>query len=227
MPGYSKFLSSGHSLHQSLFRQRLHLVSLIIAAFFMSACSSLPMDTQSVAGASDPLWLERQARLATIKSWNLTGRLAVNNGAEAWNLDMNWQQYNGNYHIELSGPFGAGKVRLVGNEQGVVLHAPDDQTYQAERPDDLLYTTTGVTMPVEGLRYWIVGLATPGHAGKARLDDKRRLAYLEESNWEVKFRRYTTVNGMQLPDKIFIDRADREIDVRLVVDRWKINDINH
>lgn len=214
MPVSSTALTSGY-----------YFSGVIFLTWLLSACSSVVLDSQSLATVSDPVWAERQARLSTIKSWNLTGRLAVNNGVEAWNLDMSWQQYNGNYHIELSGPFGAGKVRLVGNERGVVLHSADDQTYHAERPDDLLYAATGVTMPVEGLRYWIVGLASPGHTGKTRLDTRSRLAYLEDSNWSVKFRRYTTVAGMQLPDKIFIDRADREIDVRLVVDQWKINDI--
>ena len=49
-----------------------------------------------------------------------------------------------------------------------------------------------------------------------------RLAYLEQDAWKVKFKRYTQVSGIHLPRKVFIVEPNNQIDVRLVVDQWKL-----
>lgn len=195
------------------------LVCLVVVTW-LSACTTVPPEMP----VSDPhtAWQQRQKQLDGIQYWYLTGRVAVNNGVEAWQLDMNWSQKGEAYLVELSGPFGAGKVRLAGNDQGVLLTDSDNQQYRAESAEQLLYQQTGVTVPVEGLRYWIVGLAGPTQKQSPQLDGQGRLAYLENANWQVKFRGYSQVNGLELPRKIFIARPDREIDVRLVVDSWKL-----
>ena len=77
-------------------------------------------------------------------------------------------------------------------------------------------------MPVEGLRYWVMGMASPKQIKKPRIDGHGRLAYLEDANWKVNFKRYTQVSGMDLPRKVFIIKPDQEIDVRLVVDKWTL-----
>jgi len=200
-----------------------HLKIFFIATFVISiltACTSTPV----VRPVDDPAvaWLQRQKQLDGIQYWYLSGRVAVQNGVEAWNLDMNWSQKGEDYQVELSGPFGAGRVRLEGNPRGVLLTDSDNQTFRAESAEQLLYRTTGVTMPVEGLRYWIVGLTGPKQKSQPQLDNQGRLAYLEDTRWKVKFRGYMGVNGLELPRKIFIERADKEIDVRLVVDNWKL-----
>ena len=199
----------------------LKIVFFSIFVFsLLSACTSVPVDKP----VDDPVaaWSQRQKQLDGIQYWYLSGRVAVKNGVEAWNLDMNWSQKGEDYQVELSGPFGAGKVRLTGNARGVSLTDSDNQTFQADSAEQLLYETTGVTMPVEGLRYWIVGLTGPQQKSKPELDNQGRLAYLEDARWKVKFRGYMGVNGLTLPRKIFIERADKEIDVRLVVDNWKL-----
>lgn len=198
----------------------MRFLPLLVVSLLFSGCTSMPVHSP----VSDPegTWAQRQDELARIKVWNLSGRLAVNNGVEAWNLDLDWQQNDDDYQIQISGPFGAGKIKLIGNSSGVLLYDSDDQTYYADRPEELLYETTGMHMPVTGLRYWIVGLASPEQKGKVKLDPQGRLAYLEDSHWHVKFRRYMDVNGLQLPRKIFIDRPDKEIDIRLVIDSWKL-----
>ena len=194
--------------------------SYLLILSCLSACTVMPPETP----VSDPVaaWQKRQQQLDGIQYWYLTGRVAVNNGVEAWHLDMNWSQKGEAYLVELSGPFGAGKVRLAGNDRGVLLTNADNQQYQAESAERLLYEQTGVTVPVEGLRYWIVGLASPTQKHTPQLDSQGRLAYLQNGNWTVKFRSYSQVNGLELPRKIFIARPDREIDVRLVVDSWKL-----
>jgi outer membrane lipoprotein LolB len=190
---------------------------IVLALAAMAACTTVPESRPT-----DQSWNERQQQLSRIAYWSMRGRLAVNNGVEAWNLNVSWRQRDGDYQIELHGPFGAGKVLLKGNPQGVVLRNSDDQTYYATEPETLLYAQTGVTMPVDGLRYWILGLPQPGADSKPQLDEHGRVKQLHQAAWEVDFRHYVTVNGVELPRKIFITKPGKDIDVRLVVDQWQL-----
>lgn len=205
----------------------LRLVAVLFTAVLVTGCTTLDVadpdyDQPGSDSVSAKTWPQRQIELSAIKYWHLTGRLAVNNGDEAWNLNLDWQQKGDDYEIQLHGPFGAGKVKLVGNAHGVLLKDSDDQTFYADTPETLLYEQTGVFMPVGGLRYWVMGLTTPSQTEQPTLDNFGRLAYLEDANWKVKFKRYTQVSGIDLPRKVFIARNENGLDVRLVVDKWKL-----
>jgi outer membrane lipoprotein LolB len=209
-----------------------NLLSRLTIAFvitlLVTGCTTLDVSdsgTDSYIDSSidaEQTWRERQIELSAIKYWQLTGRLAVSNGEDAWNVNLEWQQRDEDYQIILNGPFGTGKVKLIGNADGVLLKDADDQTFYADTPEMLLYEQTGMYMPVAGLRYWVMGLASPAQKKKPKLDNLGRLAYLEEANWQVKFKRYTQVSGIDLPRKVFILKHANELDVRLVVDNWKL-----
>jgi outer membrane lipoprotein LolB len=202
------------------------LIIVFSATVLVTGCTTLDISDSDVDVASatgvGKSWQERQSELAAIKYWRLTGRLAVSNGDDAWNLNIEWHQREDDYQIVLNGPFGAGKVKLVGNANGVLLKDSDDQTFYAETPEMLLYEQTGLYMPVNGLRYWVMGLTSPNQHAEPQLDNLGRIAYLEEADWKVRFKRYTQVSGIDLPRKVFIVRSNKELDVRLVVDNWKL-----
>lgn len=194
---------------------------LLLVAALAAGCASAPPPPPPVANPTQ-VWQHREAQLSRIAYWHLHGRVAVRHDNEAWNINLDWRQRGQDYRIQLSGPFGAGEVRLIGNAAGVELKDSDDRSYYADNPEALLHERTGVTMPVADLRYWILGLSTPEQTRVPRLDDQGRLAFLEQNQWRVRFKRYTDVNGVQLPDKIFISKPGEKIDVRLVVDEWKL-----
>ncbi len=217
---------SSSNLPSSRHIRRLFVV--FIATVIVTACTTvdvLDRDADTIAIStieSEQAWVQRQTELSSIKYWRLTGRLAVSNGDDAWNLSLDWQQKGDDYQIQIHGPFGAGKVKLTGNPHGVLLQDSDDQTFYADTPEQLLYEQTGIFVPVDGLRYWVVGLTSPTQKEKPRLDRQGRLAYLEDQNWKVKFKRYTQVSGIDLPRKVFMAKPENELDVRLVVDQWKL-----
>jgi outer membrane lipoprotein LolB len=198
---------------------RKYLLILVVA--LQAGCASMPETPPPVANPA-LVWQQRRDELSRIAYWHLTGRVAVTKGNEAWNINLDWLQQGNDYQIMLNGPFGAGAVQLIGNADGVELRDSDHHTYYADKPGALLEERTGVSMPVVGLRYWILGLTTPKQKQAPKLDPQGRLAYLEDNHWRVKFRRYTDVKGLQLPDKIFISKPEQAIHVRLVVDTWKL-----
>jgi outer membrane lipoprotein LolB len=82
----------------------------------------------------------------------------------------------------------------------------------------------GWTMPVEGMRYWAIGLPAPdSKPERQQLDDQGRLLELSQSGWTIEYRRYQPVGEVELPDKIFMQ--NHKLNVKLVVERWQLSDV--
>ena len=194
------------------------LVSLLLPLLIVGCAAPVPVPPAD----ADQAWQSRQQHLTKMNDWRLNGRLAITRGSEAWHLKVNWRQKQNGYEIFLSGPFGAGQVKLTGNPEGVVLRDAERHAYYAREPETLLYEHTGVLMPVTGLRYWIVGLPDPGknHTSQTRIDDYGRLAELQQRDWNVRFPEYVAVKQYELPERLLIQSED--IEVRLVVDDWQV-----
>ncbi len=194
------------------------LIPLLLLS--LTACTPLP--ERPAVSSPDQTWDERRQSLQQIQQWQLKGRLAIINDVEAWHLNVDWQQRNNDYLISMWGPFGAGRVELTGNDSGVRLVDADQAVYYSADPESLLYEHTGVRMPVNGLRYWILGLAHPAReVARPTLDQYGRLASVSQDKWDVQLRHYTRIGAHELPDKLSISRDD--IKVKVVVDDWNLD----
>lgn len=184
-------------------------------ALILSACSTLPEQLPV-----EESWQARQDELSGVQHWFVTGRVAIKNDTESWHVNLLWLQQADDYQIRLFGPFGAGQVQLKGNANGAELLTSDNESYFANDVDLLLYEKTGVKMPVSELRYWMLGLPAPNGQDKKQLNQDGRLISLQQSDWKVRYKRYTAVNGLALPKKIFARKHN--LDVRVVIDEWKL-----
>ncbi|MDH5181356.1 MAG: lipoprotein insertase outer membrane protein LolB [Gammaproteobacteria bacterium] len=189
------------------------LVVLVIT-LLVSACQSMPEKLpQNVS------WETHQAEISAVRYWFATGRVAIKNGTESWHVNLLWLQQADVYQVRLYGPFGAGQVHIKGNRDGAELQTSDEKHF-ARDVDFLLYETTGVRMPVSELRYWMVGLPSPNGHDTKQVGADGRLEKLQQADWQVDYKRYTVVNGVTLPKKIFARNS--RLDVRVVIDKWEL-----
>ncbi len=197
---------------------------LLGLCLLLAGCAGAPpIPVPEPVASPETTWQSRQLQLTALQSWQLSARLIVSTEEEAWQLDVIWQQQVDNYEIQISGPFGMGKVRLQGSEDGVFLYDGEGRAYYAQEPEHLLLEHTGVFMPVTSLYYWVRGLpdSTIDAVLIPQLDAWGRLTHLRQNGWSVDMKRYAQVDALQLPDKLFI-RSDQDIEVRMVVDKWNI-----
>ena len=193
----------------------MRCILCLLICFWLAGCTTIP-ERPPVANPK-AVWQERKQILTGLDNWHLTGRLSVANEEESWHVKLRWQQKQDAYNIDLNGPFGAGKMRLAGNSNGVVLHTKEGM-YFADTPETLLSQHTGVTMPVSKLRYWILGIPSPTEQGNQQLDAYGRLKQLNQAGWDILLRRYVMANRAEVPNKLFMHKDD--IEVRLVVEQW-------
>lgn len=192
---------------------------MLLAVIQLAACSSVPQQTP--VDDPDSKWQQNQLFNKQINQWQLSGRVAIINGHESWHFDINWQQKDKTYLIDMAGPFGAGHAQLMGSPHGVLLREGNNTETYALNPDDLLLEQTGLTMPISGLRYWVKGLVDENAQVKhQKLNNFGYLAELQQSGWHVKFKRYTDINKHTLPEKIFID--GHNVKVKLIIDQWNL-----
>lgn len=195
------------------------MIKLLRYAFLLllTACTTVEEVPDSLNTGS---WQAHKASLDDMQHWFASGRAAINNGVESWHVNLLWLQQGDNYQIRLFGPFGAGQVQLMGNNEQAELLTSDNERFYSHNIDTLLYERTGVKMPVAELRYWLIGLPSPGGKDAASIDKHGRLSRLQQGDWRVRYKRYVPVNGLVLPRKIFADKQD--LDVRVVIDEWKL-----
>ena len=191
----------------------------LLAVMSLTACSTIPPHV--FVADPDEKWEQRQIELSEINDWHLNGRVAIINGQESWNLNLQWQRHEDKYILDLSGPFGAGHTQLTGTSEGVVLVDSDKNYFYADNAEYLLQKTTGLHMPVKSLLYWMRGLPDKNiKEQKQKVDEFGRLQHLQQDDWHVRFKRYINVASHELPQKIFINGYDLKI--KIFVDEWDL-----
>lgn len=193
----------------------------IFLAVTVTACSSLSpiLPPQQAAQAR----AERERAISAIEAWNLNGRISLRRDDEAWHASLLWHQIQDIFQIRIIAPLGQGGAQLAGSAHDVVLQTGDGE-FRADSAERLLAEQFGWRLPIDGLRYWTLGLAAPGEVVSANYDETGYLAELNQAGWQIDYHGYTpvttAVGTINLPGKIFLRRDGLE--VRLVVDSWQV-----
>lgn len=171
----------------------------------------------------DDLLQERNKRLASITKWDIWGKTSININGESGTVTLEWQQIDDNYKINIIAPMGKGQWVIEGKDGEVTLKTSKGETFKGSSPEDLLNKNAGIDVPIQNLKYWVKGGVSPESQYEARTDGDARIEVLEQDGWKIEFRRYTKVDGEYLPVKIFIESQEKDIEVRMAIKKWQIN----
>jgi len=193
---------------------------LFIIPLFISACAVQPPvpvpDSQT-----QQQWQMHQNALSGLTLWTLNGRMSVQMENEGWTASLHWQQINDDYRLRIIAPFGRGTVEISGNSDTVRLQTAENEIFEDDDVDVLIRQNLGWEIPVAALVYWIKGLPEPGAAITTLIiDNQGRASDLIQSDWTVKYERYTTSSGLQVPTRITLQREGLQL--RLNISRWDI-----
>ena len=203
----------------SITRSREALGVFFVGAvlFGLSGCATAPR----VDSIPQLDWSERQQQLAQLQRWSFSGRLAIKDANdESWSASLRWQQDGDSYDIQLSGAFGQGAARLSGHDGYAVIEMAEHSALTANSAEALMQQQLGWSMPVQGLKYWLLGMPVPGSVGQTAFNEVGRLQSLRQSGWQVRYRDYLDVDGLELPRKLELENP--RLRARLVIDRWQL-----
>jgi outer membrane lipoprotein LolB len=192
-------------------------LSSLLLLFMAVACAPAPLRPLPDI-TPERSWQLRQQPLRQLTHWQLSGRLAVQNGHEAWHMSLEWQQRQDRYSLNIIAPLGQGSMQLHGDASQVMLMTEEGETINASTPELLLDQQLGWKVPVSALRYWVLGLPAPGDY-QPTLDEYGRLSHLLQDDWEIEFIDYQPQLGVELPRKVFI--SNHLAAVKLVISNWQ------
>ncbi len=145
----------------------------------------------------------------------VSGRLAVRDETQSFSASFTWIQRRADYAIELWGPFGAGRVRVRGNERRVTISDARGDLVRGVDPDVLMRRELGWSLPVDALTYWIRGAVAPIHDVVEVSRSGDRLDSFEQDGWLIEFDRFRAYEGIDRPARIVAKKGPSRIVVAI------------
>ncbi|HET9113038.1 MAG TPA: lipoprotein insertase outer membrane protein LolB [Burkholderiales bacterium] len=189
---------------------RFFIISCGCAAVLaLSGCATSPL-------AQPPATLNAVPESA----FDLGGRIAVRYGNESSLANLHWRHQRGSDKLTLSTPLGQTVAVMTRDSQGVTFTDSNRQVHTAPTLEDLSQQMLGWRLPLQDLTYWVVGSVIPQQAYRVRTDTASGAIELAQSDWLVTYKRWTIVNGKELPSNLIV--TGHGVTVRLVISDWRL-----
>lgn len=185
-------------------------VTAVIFFVFIQGCASRP--PASKAGYNQ----SARSHLYDIKTWAFQGRLAMRGEEESWSANIHWQYANEVDKIKLAGPLGQGAVSIVLTGNAISIDRGNNNPLASNNPDVLVRQQLGVFVPVQALRYWVLGLTQP------EVEFNVLAGGFIQSGWTVHYPELVQFDNELMPRKIVVYKEN--IKLKLIIDQWVLND---
>ncbi len=148
--------------------------------------------------------------------WSFEGRLALTGKNDSWTANINWEHTPNAEKIKLSGPLGQGAmvISLVGDV--VTLDRGGGDIRSSTQPEEFINQQLGMFVPVDSLRYWVVGLPEPSSPYK-----DTDLGF-NQTGWINEYKQMQQVDNHSMPYKMAV--MNNLVKLKLIIDHWVIND---
>ena len=205
--------------HATIPRKALALTCrtiILLCSLYLSACSMLP--NKAIQPVS---WQQQQQSLKQLANWTLQGKLGIRirSPDKSHSATLYWQQRDEHYQIQISGPFGQGKLKLQGTPDQLLLERTDQPPVSTRQPETLLMQELGWHLPIQQIAYWVKGLPAPGSKYTHQLTAEGMLSQLQQSGWALHFSRYRQIDDYLLPGKIVMTREP--VTLTLIAKQWQ------
>ena len=189
-------------------------LALVMLLAGLAGCRTTPV--QPVAG---PDAAQRSA-ITALTTWQATGRVAVRAAGGGFNASFEWQEAAGRGELGVRGPFGAGAVRISRSDERILIESGGAPPVEVQAPFEALepelVARIGFPLPLDPLRFWVLGVPAPGRPADGVGSEFR------QDGWQVTVAEFIEVGGAPgpLPARLTLSRDATRI--RVVVDRWRV-----
>lgn len=191
-----------------------------IAALALLCLTGCATQTAPTAPATDV------AELQAIPGFELGGRIGVTTTADGFNGSLSWRQTGDEIYMSVHGALGMGRVEIAGDAEGVEIRAADGTREHYVDPAQALADVYGWFLPVDALRYWVLGAPSPNSAplmvSKADALGAPRISRLIQDGWQIDYDEYRVYEGRVLPRKLVL--LGDSVRVKLVIRKWRVDD---
>lgn len=148
------------------------------------------------------------------KRWSLEGRLALVDEKDSISGSVIWRHDGVQDDIELVGPLAQGRMKISVMEGRVVVDDGDKVKVFSGRSEKILAEQVGVSMPVNALKYWVLGVSAPDR------EFVEQPGGFYQGGWLVRYSEMQKVDAELLPKKMTAVKDKTRI--KLIVDHWDL-----
>lgn len=160
--------------------------------------------------------------------FELRGKMGIVQGSESYSARFLWRQDGSDFHIDLWGPLGQGRVQLSGRRDYLELRDGDGTVVSSGTPESVMQRHLGWSLPLAVLPEWVRGRPAPRPAATAMTwDPDGHLSGFNQLGWQVELARYaeqsdgaTEGSPLLLPHRVTASQGSYR--VRLAVSDWRI-----
>ncbi|AHG18413.1 membrane protein [Chania multitudinisentens RB-25] len=203
--------------------RNVNLLRLIPLASLVLVGCTLTQPSGPATSPTSPQWRAHEQAVQQLEQYQTRGAFAYLSDQKKVYARFFWQQYAPErYRLLLTNPLGSTELEL--NVQKEVVQLTDNQgkRYNSDNPEDMIRKLTGMDIPLNNLRQWILGL--PGEATDFTLDQQYRLSKLTyqqgDLTWVVTYQDYNTDLQPPLPSRLELQQGDQRI--KLKMDNWTL-----
>jgi outer membrane lipoprotein LolB len=185
-------------------------VLLLCSIFFtLTSCSE-----KIIKPVGDQYNLSERKQLYALKKWAFEGRLAIANENESWTATLKWTHTQDEDKLILSGPLGQTGGILIVSKEAVILDRGEGETLHSTDINGFIEQQLGLKIPVQSLRYWVLGLTHPEHPATMLSDG------FNQNNWIIQYAQMQQFNHRWMPRKLkaFQDKTR----LKLIIDQWTV-----
>jgi outer membrane lipoprotein LolB len=183
----------------------------------LAGCTTTKVVERAPLLAPEQPWLERRASLQARAAFALAGRIAVAAGDQGFSGSMRFDQGVTGSSLALDGPLGVGGLQLRWNGTELAMLTSRGEVLDGEAARAEIERRLGFALPLDRLRFWLLGVPAPGVAVEAEMLDGERLASLAQDGWQISYTQYSSKSG--LPERLTAQRDSAR--VRVILDRWQ------
>ena len=160
-----------------------------------------------------------------MENWSLRGRLNIRSNTGSETININWQQTQTDYAINLSGTLGLGAVQITGGAEGIIVEKAGEAPLRAQSLEAVTTEMLGYAFPASELMYWIRGMPKPDREVRTQRNPQGLTSTLSQQdangqNWELEYDRYREVENVFLPGRILLERGPYLL--TFIISSWEI-----
>ena len=156
----------------------------------------------------------------SFQHWTAAGRLALAANGGGGSGSFTWGQQGAETTLSIRGPLGAGAMQVTTDGQSLIVTDAEGGHLDTEQAGALLRRRLGADLPLAELRYWMLGVPSPGSPSSVADAAAAPLRVIEQSGWRIGYDTFTAAGGFSLPERFTATQG--AVRLKVVVDDWQV-----
>jgi len=137
----------------------------------------------------------------------------VTSATDSWSASIEWQHETHQDKIKLSGPLGQGAIAITLTAENISIDTGEKIIQKSENIDALIQQQLGIFIPVQALRYWVLGLTAPDQSYEIHENG------FTQAQWLIRYSQMQQLETQQwMPRKLSVQQQQTKL--KLIIDHW-------